>query len=268
MVNSLSLIVTTYNSSEFIVELAGCLKKLSSYLSQIVIIDDCSNDGCLEALRASLEGVPCAVVCARTSENSGRPSKPRNLGLSIAQSDWLIFLDADDLIPAEYVEYLSSMPLDSNAIYSLNRKKVPRPAMVEYGHRPRFLRLPGALLRYKNVVCFSGSAVSRAVVGVSQFPDSYLEDWLFFREIAQKHGLYIQRAINLSTQYRNSVASLTPNKLTQLERVSTVGGGLSLLPYFFVTVLLLASEKIVGLLERDSRVVTVVKDSSDIRREL
>ncbi|MBT2400922.1 glycosyltransferase family 2 protein [Streptomyces sp. ISL-100] len=75
---------------------------------EIVAVNDGSTDGTGEYLDefAARTKVPTRVV---HQENSGGPSKPRNVGLDMARGRYVFFLDADDYLGDEALERMVSM---------------------------------------------------------------------------------------------------------------------------------------------------------------
>jgi len=89
-----SVIIPTYNAAHFL------LRTLDSVLSQdypkveIIVIDDGSTD---ETDRVVAYYIPRGVSYIR-QENSGGPSKPRNVGIRKAAGKYVFLLDSDDLM--------------------------------------------------------------------------------------------------------------------------------------------------------------------------
>ncbi|MGW0559767.1 glycosyltransferase family 2 protein [Streptomyces sp. NPDC003016] len=75
---------------------------------EIVAVDDGSTDGTGEYLDefAARSKVRTRVV---HQENSGGPSKPRNVGLDMARGRYVFFLDADDYLGTEALERMVAM---------------------------------------------------------------------------------------------------------------------------------------------------------------
>ena len=264
MVNRISLVVTTYNSSQFLDKLSIFLLQSSRHLHEIVIVDDCSTDRSPSILEYNLQCASCDVRFYSTPRNSGRPAIPRNIGLDNASGDWIMFLDADDLPPLDYAGQMANANLQEDCLYSLNRHKVREPELVSYGHAPRFMLIPANLLKYKNIVCFSGAVLGSSRIGDHRFQDTYLEDWLFFRDVQATGKLKIRRSINMSLQYRHAANSLTPKKLQQTVRVSKVSSRRSMPFYAALAVLLMLVEKIVFVFERGRTMKSVDENSSNI----
>ena len=71
---------------------------------EVIVVDDGSTDGSLEAVRAWFDREP-RVRVIDGGPNRG-PAYARNLGIAAAQSDWIALLDADDWYAAERIETL------------------------------------------------------------------------------------------------------------------------------------------------------------------
>lgn len=104
----LSIIVTTYNlnkipkdktksKSEIIYQTLDSIKNQSLEKSEyeVIIVDDCSTDGTWEIVSNYANRIE-NMQAVSLLENSGGPSKPRNLGISLSRSEYITFLDGDD----------------------------------------------------------------------------------------------------------------------------------------------------------------------------
>lgn len=92
-----SFIVTVYNMEKY---LAKCLDSIINQIYhnyEVVIVDDCSTDGSaaiMEEYETKYSGV-CKVV--KNEDNLGLGSS-RYVGMSVAQGEYLVYVDADDWI--------------------------------------------------------------------------------------------------------------------------------------------------------------------------
>lgn len=83
----ISAVVLTKNSD---LSLRQCLKSLD-FASEIIIIDDMSQDNTLDIARKYTDKIH--------SHSLGNDfSKQRNYGLSVAENDWVLFVDSDEVI--------------------------------------------------------------------------------------------------------------------------------------------------------------------------
>ena len=92
-----SIIVPVYNSERY---LSDCLNSLvNQTLSEIEIIaiDDASTDHSLEILIDYAAKYPRKVKVYKNDQNKGQGAS-RNIGLSIANGEYVGFLDSDDYV--------------------------------------------------------------------------------------------------------------------------------------------------------------------------
>jgi len=101
---NVSVVIPLYNKERFI------RRTLQSALSQtlpaneIIIVNDSSTDSSVENIRDLIGGQVRLV----SQPNSG-PGLARNRGIAEAQSDWIAFLDADDLWRDDHLATLSHL---------------------------------------------------------------------------------------------------------------------------------------------------------------
>lgn len=105
-----TVVVGVYNGLPY---LRTCLASLAEQTLgpgrlDVVVVDDGSTDGSGEYAEhfAHSTEVPVRVV---HQENSGGPSRPRNVGLDAARGRYVFFLDADDYLGAEALERMVAM---------------------------------------------------------------------------------------------------------------------------------------------------------------
>lgn len=85
-----SIIVTTYNSSKYILRTIKSLERQTYKSFEIIVVDDFSTDNTIELLKSK------KLRIIKNDNNFGGPGVGRNKGLEEANGDWIIFLDADD----------------------------------------------------------------------------------------------------------------------------------------------------------------------------
>lgn len=110
-----SVIIPTYNSSD------SLEKSVKSVINQsfgfenieLIIVDDASTDNTkniIENLSIKYEN----IVPFYLKENNGSPSNARNVGIDNASSDYIMFLDDDDIYDEKMVETLYSEIISNN----------------------------------------------------------------------------------------------------------------------------------------------------------
>ena len=105
---SISLILPVYNVAAYVEEcLDSLLRQDFDYAFEIILIDDGSTDGSLEICRRFAEAHPQRIELIACDSNAG-VSVARNLGLERARGEYLMFVDPDDLLPADALEHLYS----------------------------------------------------------------------------------------------------------------------------------------------------------------
>ena len=94
-----SIIIPVYNKGEHLNQCIHSVLNQNYQNLEIIVIDDHSNDNSLDKLSQFKDS---RLSIYKLKKNSGS-NFCRNLGLSYAQGDFLLFLDADDYIDISYV---------------------------------------------------------------------------------------------------------------------------------------------------------------------
>jgi len=92
--NTISIIIPTYNSSPFIKKaLDSVICNISSnYIYEVLIIDDCSDD--LVQLEKIVASIPNTKIIKKKEKSNAAHS--RNIGLKKSTGNYIFFLDSDD----------------------------------------------------------------------------------------------------------------------------------------------------------------------------
>src|SRR5215831_784243 len=117
---SVSVVIPAYNGASFIRETLSAIFAQTHPPDEVLIVDDCSTEQ-IESLVAS---ITCESVTpirfTRLPRNTGTPSRPLNVGISNAKSEYILTLDQDDLMRPRRVEAslnaLSAFPESGFAI--------------------------------------------------------------------------------------------------------------------------------------------------------
>lgn len=89
-----SIIVPCYNVEEYVEECIASLKAQTFSDFEVVLVDDCSSDATVDLVSSAIEHDD-RFSLIRRSENGGL-SVARNVGLSQAKGEYILFLDSDD----------------------------------------------------------------------------------------------------------------------------------------------------------------------------
>ena len=114
----LSVIVPVYNMVADD-RLAFCLDSLVNQTLpgedfEIIAVDDCSTDRSFDLLREYAGKHPSRFVVRKTPKNL-RQGGAKNLGLSLAQGEWIGFVDSDDFVAPSFYEKLLTKAERENA---------------------------------------------------------------------------------------------------------------------------------------------------------
>jgi len=125
-----SVIIVSYQGGDILRE---CIASIihSKYVSEIILIDNCSSDGSLEAIK---EFADDRLNVIRMSSNVGL-CKARNLGASIAIGEYLAFVDQDTKVHRNWLEeplHLLDNHPEIGAVQCMNLSR-ERPEMISHG---------------------------------------------------------------------------------------------------------------------------------------
>jgi glycosyltransferase involved in cell wall biosynthesis len=101
----ISLCMIARNEERF---LEGCLARVQSVVDEIILVDTGSTDGTIEIAKR----FGAKVLHSPWKEDF---ATPRNLALEAASGDWILILDADELVEEESVPLLRKMALNNRA---------------------------------------------------------------------------------------------------------------------------------------------------------
>ena len=97
----LSVIIPCYNAGLYLAQAVSSIRKQQtsfSLITEIIVIDDGSTDGCVE----HLQGSDLKIL----HQDHQGASAARNYGMKEATGDYLLFLDADDVLVNDAIELL------------------------------------------------------------------------------------------------------------------------------------------------------------------
>ncbi len=105
----ISVIIPTYNAEKYLMNAVNSVMKQDFGFENIelILIDDNSNDGTKDILN-DLSQKHENIKAIFLDENSGSPSKPRNIGMDNASSEYIMFLDNDDEYALDFCKKMYS----------------------------------------------------------------------------------------------------------------------------------------------------------------
>lgn len=95
-----SIIVPVYNVERYLDCCLDSIRQQTYDRLEIVVIEDCSTDGSLDRLQAHLSDERIKLI---RHERNGGLSAARNTGIDVANGDYIMFVDSDDVVDRRLV---------------------------------------------------------------------------------------------------------------------------------------------------------------------
>lgn len=198
--NAVTVIIPTFNRRELLEEAVGSVWA-QSVPCDILIVDDASTDGTAMSWGAGRPG----VKLIRMLEQSG-PAAARNMGLRYSATEFVCFLDDDDVLYPHATEVrLAAIDgvdwcFGDILIREVSGKTERASDRYDYAGKG----LPGItnlrpMLDRANFIPVHAPLIRRSVCG--RFPEGPLEDWAFLRELSLLPGRFVP---HLCGEYRKT----------------------------------------------------------------
>ena len=114
----ISVIVPVYNGEKYIKECVDSLINQSYENVEIVIVNDGSTDSTKEIICSNYKKYRNIVIVEK--KNSG-VSDSRNIGIKLAKGKFITFVDSDDTVEPEFVNYLYNLAMENDSQVALTR---------------------------------------------------------------------------------------------------------------------------------------------------
>lgn len=119
----ISIVIPTYNSAKYIINLLECIKRQTYRYFEVIIIDDGSKDNTKDIVNNFINQNKEMEIHYIYKENGG-VSSARNLGIENANYEYVMFLDSDDMINDNILEKLIKKRNDSKADLVVTNAKI------------------------------------------------------------------------------------------------------------------------------------------------
>jgi len=228
----LSIIIPVFNAAPYLREsLDSIIQQNFSHAYEVILVDDCSTDGSVEICRQYSQGYPQSFLLIENNSNMG-VCISRNLGLEQASGRYLMFVDADDILPPSAILSLFSAAEQNNADIVKGNLSLfdeigesPAPDKVKRTTLVSGDNVLTTLYEHKSVRGhIGGKLFRRERLGQIRFPVRVrmAEDLLFFSELFSKAESLILLDKNVY-RYRKHRAGSTGRKYEKGSYIDWLG---------------------------------------------
>lgn len=192
--------------------------KLQTYLNwESIIVDDGSTDATLDLLGEAISGDQRFRLASNSLPRKvSGPYQARNLGLSLAQGDFICFLDIDDRWLPNKLESHASQLLNNDHLRLIYSAYYRAGRGSSYGKLRRILPFYGAKfwVAFINPIPMLTACVSRETIAGLKFEPLHHEDYVFWHAVLSRidSGCVAKSSIPLAI-YCVHGDSLSGNKL-------------------------------------------------------
>jgi teichuronic acid biosynthesis glycosyltransferase TuaG len=206
-----SIVTPLYNSEKYIADTINSVIAQTFLDWEMLIIDDCSTDNSkniVDQFTASDK----RIKYFKTNFQSGHPTTPRNIGISMAKGRFIAFLDSDDLWFPNKLDLQIPLFLEDNvAIVFSNYEKINENGKAsgrniiasEYADYNSLLR--------GNIIGCSTSVYDSKKAGKIFFTKQGHEDFAFWLSIL-KRGFLAKNSSFILAKYRTRKNSISSDK--------------------------------------------------------
>jgi teichuronic acid biosynthesis glycosyltransferase TuaG len=211
-----SVIMPAYNAEQYILESIYSVKSQTETRWELLIVDDCSTDSTTALVKREIES-DNRIRLFEMKENRG-PSFTRNVGIEKAGSEFIAFLDADDLLsPTALSERILALEKHSMACGSYCDMILINDTGALFGHSFFNYQTVNFIDLAENKFPTSNTMLRKSLLKTegSFDPDIWFgEDWDLWLRFTRT-GRYFVKAGGCIVYYRQYPKSLTHNSITR-----------------------------------------------------
>lgn len=206
----IGIVIPVYNKERFISTTLDSINNLTIKPNEVIIIDDGSTDRSLEIIKNIKLKTKCNII---TQRNQG-VSKARNIGIKESISDYILFLDADDILHQDALVYFNEYINRGYKIIAGNRINKNGNISVDTNSDIEFTQIIYLNKLYKNInLCWTSAVLlKKDLLFNNNFNEkfSHGEDReLFYRVLKDQKAIFIK---NVVAEYINDDYGLS-NKI-------------------------------------------------------
>jgi len=114
---AVTVIVPIYNAESTLSATLDSIANQTFFDLEVLLLNDCSTDASGEIIDRYAER-DSRFQAIHLKENHGAPAGPRNIGLDMAQGEWIAFLDSDDVWHSEKLERQLTAMKQTDTLFS------------------------------------------------------------------------------------------------------------------------------------------------------
>ena len=210
-----SVVIPCYRCAGTIARAVESVLRQSARPSEILVVDDASDDGSIDALA----GLGNGLRTIRLPRNAG-PAAARNAGWAAATQAYVAFLDADDAWDPRKIELqLAWMESHPESVLTAHAIREQTGGGLADGSIRKAVRVTPAMLLASNPFQTSSVMLRRSLA--PRFADGkrYCEDYLLWLEIVLAGGAAHYLEVSLATRFKAVYgAGGASGRLWQMER--------------------------------------------------
>jgi len=185
---SITAVIPCYNSESTIQQAVESVLNQSSPVNEIIVLDDHSLDQTVLILKELQKNHPQIQIITH-DQNQG-PSRLRNLGIQLAKSKYVAFLDADDYWHPDKIKIFSD---DAEvAFWASKYSTAPSKNQIVSGTK----KISFAQQILRNHVATPTAIINKEIIH-ERFDETmkYCEDYEYFTRLTYHYGLYLNQSI-------------------------------------------------------------------------
>lgn len=141
----ISIIIPVYNTERYLDRCIGSVMASSYKDFELILVDDGSEDSCFQICE-QYSRKDCRIKCI--SQNHGGVSAARNRGIRESSGEWVVFVDSDDWITADFLEMIASEEYRGQDLllfdFAWGGKRGKRRETAVFGEQKPFIRYYGS----------------------------------------------------------------------------------------------------------------------------
>lgn len=228
--NLVSVIVPTYNRSEFLVESINSIFEQTHRPIEVLIIDDGSIDDTefqIIKLKDKFEKEDFKIIY-KYQKNKGS-NFARNVGLKLASGEWVQFLDSDDLLEKNKLKMQIKALIKKNSDMAIcDNKKIQKDMISLFKNDGNLLwRLSCGYSVHISAILFKKELLRNISWNIKLYREQDKE-FVYKAILQSKKYVYIEKALSFYRMHNNSQISDNYSK-TPLQTFENIKSDLSLI---------------------------------------